>query len=136
MNKTTPPINAKDITSEKQLEKLLGNCGISSQSPKDVEWLSHWWENEFQPHSPPLARQIVVAGIENFTPALCVAVEKDIFIIYLFNERYYWFDRLGESEGFSSFDEFKEYLKKLVDQYHISWKEEMKKQHPGNPQYE
>lgn len=125
---TVQAISAKNITSEEQLNDLLESCGIPSQSPKDVDWLSHWWEKEFEPDPPPLARQIVVAGNEGFTPVLCVTVEKDKFITYMFNERYYWFNRLGEVDGFASAIELKEYLKKLVDQYLIDWKEEMKQE--------
>ena len=130
MNGDDYSLIAIEITSEEQLKKLLDHCGISSQSPKDIDWLSHWWEKEFEPNMPPLARQVVVFGSENFAPSLCVAVEKDKFIIYMFNERDYWFDRLGEVAGFSSDDELKEYLKKLVDQYFIDWKEWMKKHRP------
>jgi len=128
MSKVEQPFSAKDIKSEDELNNLLESCGIPSQSPKDVDWLSHWWEKEFEPKSPPLARQIVVVGNEGFTPALCVAVEKDKFITYMFNERDYWFNRLGEVDGFASAIELKEYLKKLVDQYLVDWKEEMKQE--------
>lgn len=122
MRKSGQSFNAKDIKSEEQLSDFLDNCGISSQSPKDIDWLLHWWKKEFEPNLPPLARHVVIVGEENFAPSLCVAIEKDRFTVYMFNERDYWFDKLGENERFTSADELQKYLKKLVDQYLIAWK--------------
>ena len=129
MDETSQTFNAKDIKSEEQLTRLLENCGISSQSPRDVDWLSHWWEKEFEPNSPPLARHVVVVGDENVALDLCIAVEN-IFVFYAFNDYNYWFNRLDASDGFSSCEELNNYLKKLVNQYYIDWKKWMKENRP------
>lgn len=124
------PLSANNITSEEQLNRLLENCEISSQSPKNVDWLSHWWEKEFAPNLPPIARYILVVRDEDFALDLCFAIENNSFVVYMFNHQNYWFNRLGIMDEFSSFDELGEYLNKLVNQNLIDWKKWMKENRP------
>jgi hypothetical protein len=125
MSKVGQTFSANDIKSEEQLNSLLESCGISSQSPKDVNWLSHWWEKEFEPNLPPLARYVVVVGTENVELDLCMAVENE-FVFYAFNDQNYWFNRLDAIDGFLSCEELNKYMKKLANQYLIDWKKWMK----------
>ena len=125
MSNKNPTLSARDITSEEQLNTSLEKCGISSSSPKDVEWLFHWWEKEFEPNSPPLARHVVVVGDEKVALDLCIAVENKI-VFYAFNDHNYWFNRLDAVAEFSSCEELNSYLNKLANQYLIDWKKWMK----------
>ena len=118
-------IKAIDVTSEEQLNLILNEGGISSNSPKEVDWLYHWWMEEFK-SKPPVARQIIVVGDEGYDPALCFAVEKTKFVIYRLDEINWWFNKLGEIEEFSSFDQIHGYLKTLVNEDLRNWKEFMK----------
>ncbi len=130
MNEDNQFFIAKNIVSEEQLSNLLENCGISSQAPKDIDWLFPWWSKEFGPNLP-LARYVeLLAGDEKVLSSLCASIVKDRFVVYMFNERDYWFDKLGEIEGFTSANELKDYLKKLIDQKLIEWKKWMKTYRP------
>ncbi|HKI55225.1 MAG TPA: hypothetical protein VJ987_13945 [Anaerolineales bacterium] len=125
MSRTSQTIIAKDIKSEEQLITLLETCGISSQSPRDVDWLSHWWEKEFEPKLPPLARYVIVLGNENVALDLCIAVGNE-FIFYAFDNHNFWFNKLGAVDSFLSCKELNKYLKELANQYLINWKKWMK----------
>jgi hypothetical protein len=118
-------IKAIDVISEEQIKFILERSRISSSSPKEVDWLYHWWMEEFKSR-PPIARQIVIVGNEGYAPALCFAVEHAKFVIYRLDEINWWFNKLGEIEEFSSYEQICEYLKDLVNQDLACWKEYMK----------
>jgi hypothetical protein len=117
-------IKAIDVTSEEQINSILNKGGISSNSPKEVDWFYRWWVEEFK-SKPPVARQITVVGDEGYSPALCFAVEQTKFVIYRLDEKNWWFNKLGEIEEFSSLDQIHEYLKGLVNEDLKCWKEFM-----------
>jgi hypothetical protein len=120
-------IKAVDVTSEEQIDLILERGGIPSSSPKEVDWLYHWWMREFD-DEPPIARQVVIVGNDGYAPALCVAVQQAKFVIYRLDEINWWFNQLDEIEEFSSYDQIFGYLKDLVNQDLANWKEWMKRQ--------
>jgi hypothetical protein len=120
--KNEKAIKAIDVTSEEQLNLILNKGGILSNSPKEIGWLYHWWMEEFR-SKPPIARQIKVVGDEGYGPALCFAVEQNKFVVYRLDEINWWFNKLGEIEEFSSFDQIHGYLKGLVNEDLRCWKE-------------
>lgn len=119
-------IKARDIISEDQLKLFLQDCGINSLSPKDAEWLSHWWEKEIFPN-PPIARIISIRGNEGYNPALCFSVIEGKFNIFRFDEVNQWFDKLDESSEFQVYS-LKGYLANLVNRDLENWRDWVKRQ--------
>jgi len=129
---TQKAIKAIDIISEDQLAFLLDRSGIVSSSPKEVDWLYHWWVKEFD-SEPPIARRVIITGNEGYAPGLCFAVEQNKFAVYRLDESNFWFHKLGEIEEFSTHGQINEYLEGLVNQDLKDWNEWMK-QHAHNRQ--
>ena len=119
-------IKASDIISEDQLKLFLQDCGINSLSPKDAEWLFHWWKKVFSPY-PPITRVISITGDEGYNPALCFSVIEGKFKVFRFDEVNQWFDKLDESLEFQV-DRLKGYLEDLINRDLENWREWVKRQ--------
>ena len=88
-------LNAKQIQTEAELQRVLAQCGFASAAPTAAR-SSDFWQSEWRRHTVPIACYLL-----EFPPYVefFVAINDGAFQVYEQDQQNLWFHLVGEVVG-------------------------------------